>query len=221
MSLLSVESIACVPYNTPWAARVLAGAIAFELEGEPKDPFPDAYEGVRALAQACSVAKYSSYFVHPNLEAAFVLGAEKPYGDAHVFVLVEDRHSMGYLVDALDREPAVHWFDDSDGSSRGEGKLERWCDNLLRDWVWFTSEDFDPDAAMFRPLPTDADRFVRYLKALTTVRDSARQAATAEATRLEHEAMQLEGDAAEAAFKAWNAAAERVKQLEGRPWPKV
>ena len=48
---------------------------------------------------------------------------------------------------------------------RAEGKLERWCDNLLRDWVWFTSEDFYIES--FAPAAALDSRRLRRLRVLT------------------------------------------------------
>lgn len=217
MSLLTVQSIARIPKGEPWAARVLAGLIAFELEGEAADPFPDAYPGVRVLAQACSMrAKSRSMcvFSRPSCEAEFVLGPAYPYADGFVLLTVEDRSGMGWYLRVGSDEPEVIWFDASDGSSRVECALERWCQRRLGDWSLQLGDELDHDSILDVPALVDVERYSRYLNAITVEREQAFAAATAEAARLERPADTDE------AIEAWSVAADRANSLSGRPWPR-
>lgn len=224
-NLLSVEAIACLPAGGPWAVRVLAGMLAFELEGELTAPFPDAADDVRALAQACALRKANERgtFVHyQQQEAAFALGPDSPFPQLdgrNAFVLLYSEYQLGFacLWEGLE-EPAVFWFDEEDGSHRSIGRLEKWCRGVLQGWAL----QLEVDDAELELVLVEPEAFGRYLRALTDARERAAAEALKESARLEREVMALEasGQLSEAAFQAWSDAEERAAALQGRPWPR-
>jgi len=222
---LSIEHIARIPAGTPWAVHTLAGFLAFELEPEPAPPFPEARAEVRALARACAIrmtATRQSLFRFHNDEASFVLSPDRPFPQLdgqHAFVLLDSEGDLGFACLWTGAEdPTVFWFDAEDGSHRSLGRLERWCQDQLRGWSLLFDEDIDDlDLEL---VPTDLDRFARYLRAITEVRARTRGQATAEAARLERAALEATGADADDALRAWSEADDRMVGLQGRPWPR-
>lgn len=184
---VDVDAIALLPRNEPYAARFVAGLLAFERDAVELGGADEAPEPLASLALACAMRGWDWSMGIQGEAYSFVLDLRRARGGALALISQSAKYATHYVVEPT--APCRVWqvWDDDDGA-HDMGDLERFCRALLE--TWFSMLDPDVDADELAQLPLlgnpERDTLLRYLRIVTDRRRSlatelAAQVATLEA----------------------------------------